>query len=186
MTARIGLVHPPPADSLSGGDLYNRRLLDAAAARGFPLLSVPWRDRMPSAANQDLLVWDSLLLDRCTRLADEGVALLLHYLPSLDPALEAADRIALEAVEQRAIAAADFVIATGGPVAEALTAFEPVLVNGELGLVNRGRPAADGRPGFPPRVTAWTVRDGRIWAAYDMANPEKLRRGVLLDVSIFD
>ena len=69
---------------------------------------------------------------------------------------------------------------------EALTAFEPVLVNGELGLLNRGRPAGDGRPGFPPRVTAWTVRDGRIWAAYDMANPEKLRRGVLLDYRIFD
>ncbi|MCD2098287.1 sigma-70 family RNA polymerase sigma factor [Rhodococcus rhodochrous] len=70
--------------------------------------------------------------------------------------------------------------------AEALTAFEPVLVNGELGLLNRGRPAENGRPGFPPRVTAWTVRDGRIWAAYDIANPEKLRRGVLLPDGIFD
>nr|HRO60274.1 glycosyltransferase [Burkholderiaceae bacterium] len=119
------------ADSLSGGDLYNRKLLDATEARGFPLLSLPWRDGMPPAGKRDLLIWDSLLLDRCTRLANERVALLLHYLPSLDPTLEAAARVALQAVEQRAVAVADFVVATGGPVAEALTAFgsdKPVFV----------------------------------------------------------
>ncbi|MEU5840735.1 RNA polymerase sigma factor SigJ [Rhodococcus sp. NPDC047139] len=69
---------------------------------------------------------------------------------------------------------------------EELTTFEPVRVNGELGLLNRGRPAADDRPGFPPRVTAWTVRDGRVWTAYDMANPQKLRRGILLSDKIFE
>lgn len=66
---------------------------------------------------------------------------------------------------------------------EALTAFEPVRVNGELGLLNHGLPGDDTYRGYPARVTACTVRDGRVWAAYDMANPAKLRRGNLLAAS---
>jgi len=62
---------------------------------------------------------------------------------------------------------------------ESFAAFEPVRVNGELGLLNHGL-GGDGRRGYPPRVTGCTVRDGRVWAAYDLANPEKLRRGVLV------
>ena len=70
--------------------------------------------------------------------------------------------------------------------AEALTSSEPVRVNGELGLLHRGLPAADGRAAIPPRVSAWTVREGRVWAAYDMANPVKLRRGILLSPGLFE
>lgn len=64
--------------------------------------------------------------------------------------------------------------------AGSFAAFEPVRVNGELGLLNHGLRADGTRRGYPARVTACTVRDGRVWAAYDLANPEKLRRGVLV------
>ncbi len=131
MSLRIGLFHPPPSGPLSGGDLYDRKLLDVAAARGYPLQSVPWRDGPVPSGRWDLLVWDSLLMDRCARLADERVALLLHYLPSLDPALESSRRAELQAVERRAVATADFVVASGRPVADAAKAFgtgKPVFV----------------------------------------------------------
>src|SRR5690606_23560367 len=68
---------------------------------------------------------------------------------------------------------------------EALTAFEPVRVNGELGLLNHGVAQGDHQRGFPPRITACTVRDGRVWAAYDLANPAKLRRGTALSTTVF-
>jgi glycosyltransferase involved in cell wall biosynthesis len=44
----------------------------------------------------------------------------LHYLPSLEPTLDAHERQRLRAVEQRAVAQADFAIATGKTVAEAV------------------------------------------------------------------
>ncbi len=61
--------------------------------------------------------------------------------------------------------------------AERLTAMEPVLVNGRAGLLHRGAPEdpETGRPAIAPRVIACTVRDGVVWAGYDMANPAKLR-----------
>lgn len=58
--------------------------------------------------------------------------------------------------------------------AESLMAYEPALVNGELGFLNPGSPGDDTHQAFPARITAATVRDGRVWAAYDMANPAKL------------
>ena len=125
MNARIGLVHLPPASSPSGGDLYDRKLLQVAAARGFPLYSVPWRDGTMPAGNWHLLVWDSLLLDRFERMVDERVALLLHWLPSLDPALEPSVRTTLQAAEHRAFERADFVIAAGKPLADAVAVRRP-------------------------------------------------------------
>ncbi|MCM6773016.1 RNA polymerase sigma factor SigJ [Nocardia sp. CDC159] len=56
--------------------------------------------------------------------------------------------------------------------------FEFVSVNGQLGLLLHERAPQDGVPGSPPRVLAFTVRDGSVWAAYELANPAKLRRGL--------
>jgi glycosyltransferase involved in cell wall biosynthesis len=123
--SRIGLVHPPPASVHSGGDLYDQKLLQYAASCGFPLHSVPWHDDVFPAADWDLLVWDSLLLDRATRVAEERLALLLHYLPSLDPGLDARSRGALQNLERRALARADFVITTGRTLADAVLSSEP-------------------------------------------------------------
>ncbi len=122
---RIGLVHPPPAAFPSGGDLYDQQLLRHAQSRGFPLQGLPWGDDVSPAGHWDLLVWDSLLMDRLARMADERVALLLHFLPSLEPALDAPGRTAAQAREDRALSRADLVVATGRPVADAVAARRP-------------------------------------------------------------
>ncbi|WP_456695157.1 sigma-70 family RNA polymerase sigma factor [Aeromicrobium sp. P5_D10] len=58
--------------------------------------------------------------------------------------------------------------------AEALDRLVPVLVNGQLGLMTMGFTGETKRLSSPPRVGGFTVRDGLVWATYDMANPEKL------------
>lgn len=47
------------------------------------------------------------------------------------------------------------------------------LINGELGGYSPGMAAADGYPELLPRITAMTVRDGKICALWDIANPDK-------------
>nr|WP_046286145.1 sigma-70 family RNA polymerase sigma factor [Mycobacterium sp. UM_NZ2] len=54
-----------------------------------------------------------------------------------------------------------------------ITANQLALVNGELGAYTSGAPGADGFPELMPRVTAMTVRDGRVVAIWDIANPDK-------------
>jgi len=125
-TRKIGFVHPPLESFPSGGNVYNEKLLEYAGRCGSELVSLPWRSEafFPGGA-WDLLAWDSLLLDRLERIADARIALLLHYLPSLEPELDLRGRLALQAVEHRAVTQADSVIATGKTVAEAVTARWP-------------------------------------------------------------
>ena len=47
------------------------------------------------------------------------------------------------------------------------------LINGELGAYTAGFPAADGQRAMSPRITAMTVRDGKVCAIWDVANPDK-------------
>ena len=47
------------------------------------------------------------------------------------------------------------------------------MVNGQLGSYTRGAPGSDGYPAMMPRVTAMTVRDGKVCAIWDIANPDK-------------
>ncbi|WP_019971471.1 sigma-70 family RNA polymerase sigma factor [Mycobacterium sp. 141] len=47
------------------------------------------------------------------------------------------------------------------------------LVNGELGVYTPGAPAGAGYPEMMPRVTAMTIRDGKVCAVWDIANPDK-------------
>lgn len=54
-----------------------------------------------------------------------------------------------------------------------VTASQLALVNGELGAYTPGSPGGDGFPPMLPRVTAITVRDGKICAFWDVANPDK-------------
>lgn len=54
-----------------------------------------------------------------------------------------------------------------------LDAAQPALVNGQLGSWTPGAPARDGYPEVAPRVTAVTVRDGKVVAVWDIANPDK-------------
>lgn len=47
------------------------------------------------------------------------------------------------------------------------------LINGELGSYTPGAPADGDYPEMSPRVTAMTVRDGKVCAIWDIANPDK-------------
>jgi RNA polymerase sigma-70 factor, ECF subfamily len=47
------------------------------------------------------------------------------------------------------------------------------LVNGQLGAYTPGAPGHDGYPPIMPRITALTVRDGKVYAVWDVANPDK-------------
>ncbi len=57
---------------------------------------------------------------------------------------------------------------------EQMTQYTPATVNGQLGLYAGGSPGDADHPGFPARVMGFTVLDGRVVGAYDIANPEKL------------
>jgi len=53
------------------------------------------------------------------------------------------------------------------------TAYELGFVNGELGIYTAGLPASDGYREMLPRIMAMTVRDGKVCAIWDIANPQK-------------
>jgi RNA polymerase sigma-70 factor, ECF subfamily len=54
-------------------------------------------------------------------------------------------------------------------------ALEPVLVNGDLGMLVRPGRTGDGRA-VPASVSVPVIRDGRIVALYSVVNPDKLHR----------
>ncbi|KUI02965.1 RNA polymerase subunit sigma [Mycolicibacterium acapulense] len=56
---------------------------------------------------------------------------------------------------------------------EFLSSSQLANVNGQLGSYLGGSPANDGYPEVMPRVTAMTVRDGKVCAIWDIANPDK-------------
>lgn len=58
--------------------------------------------------------------------------------------------------------------------ADAMDKLAPVLVNGQLGLMTAGWTGETTRLSSPARVAGFTVRDGLVWATYDIANPDKL------------
>jgi RNA polymerase sigma-70 factor (ECF subfamily) len=57
---------------------------------------------------------------------------------------------------------------------EAFTATRPVLINGDLGLYVPAMPATEGYRALDARVDAICIRDGKVVAIYDVANPDKL------------
>jgi RNA polymerase sigma-70 factor (ECF subfamily) len=57
---------------------------------------------------------------------------------------------------------------------DSLQSMRIVLVNGDLGVLTAGTSGEDGYRPLGARVTAMTVRDGKIVAFYDIVNPDKL------------
>jgi len=55
----------------------------------------------------------------------------------------------------------------------AMSSGQPANINGQLGTYYVGFPGGDGYPEMMPRVTAMTVRDGKVCAIWDIANPDK-------------
>ncbi len=64
-----------------------------------------------------------------------------------------------------------------------VSANQLALVNGELGAYTAGAPAVDGYAELMPRVTAMTVRDGLVYAVWDIANPDKFTGTPLRDAN---
>jgi RNA polymerase sigma-70 factor (ECF subfamily) len=54
-----------------------------------------------------------------------------------------------------------------------LSSNQLALVNGQLGSYTVESASTDGYPAVMPRVTAMTVRDGKVCAIWDIANPDK-------------
>ena len=57
------------------------------------------------------------------------------------------------------------------------------LVNGELGAYTPGFPGVDGHREMSPRVTAMTLRDGKVCALWDIANPDKFTGSPLRELA---
>ncbi|WP_460035038.1 glycosyltransferase family 4 protein [Methylothermus subterraneus] len=116
------MLAQPPYPHPSGGCRYNRALLEQARRRGLPLRLWSWRagERPPPA---DVLFWDSLGLPALVEQPlPQGTihVLLLHYLPSLDPGLSTAQRLAWERLEEQVLARFTHVLLTGPGLGEAL------------------------------------------------------------------
>ncbi len=56
---------------------------------------------------------------------------------------------------------------------EMFSSYQLGLVNGELGGYTAGFPASGGNREMMPRIMAITVRDGKVCAIWDVANPDK-------------
>jgi RNA polymerase sigma-70 factor (ECF subfamily) len=54
-----------------------------------------------------------------------------------------------------------------------ISASQLALINGELGAYTPGSPGDDQHQAMLPRITAMTVRDGKVCALWDVANPDK-------------
>jgi RNA polymerase sigma-70 factor (ECF subfamily) len=54
-----------------------------------------------------------------------------------------------------------------------MTTSQMALINGELGAYTAGSPGDDEYQEIMPRITAVTVRDGKVSALWDIANPDK-------------
>jgi RNA polymerase sigma-70 factor, ECF subfamily len=63
-----------------------------------------------------------------------------------------------------------------------MTTSQLALINGELGAYTAGSPGDDEYQEIMPRITAVTVRDGKVSALWDIANPEKFTGSPLRDV----
>ena len=128
------LQTPPKVGSVSGGYRFNHELgrrLEAAEAGGIVNVEpeqLPQRCAELSREDPEaVLVFDSLFMDLVdpeflgsSLLRATKTILLLHYLPSRNPNLAAAERLGLEKAERSWIQATDAVISAGSKLAREL------------------------------------------------------------------
>ncbi len=122
---RITFIHPPYDATPSGGNTYNKQIIEQAQRVDYPLVSLPLLARQfeMGLVNQfgvdkpDLILWDSLLILELKALPEVSQhtqqALLLHYLPSTNPLLDELAQSIARQKENRIISHADFLITTG-------------------------------------------------------------------------
>jgi glycosyltransferase involved in cell wall biosynthesis len=158
-------VLPQDRRSPSGGNLYNRFLLKALRARGFAfsVLTIETALRDARRARPTRYWLDSLLLDRMAELRTLAAAssecyVIVHYFPSLQPALGARARSAWRRLEDTAFTSADGFLATSDFAAAELagrgTGTRPLLVVPPAPVVTPGPAARARAPGFRALMVA--------------------------------
>ncbi len=112
------LVCQEMAGQVSGGHLFNSRMILEAQRSGVPLRALtPDQVLKGEGAEASLFLWDSLDIPL---LAASGVpslkgshGLFIHFLPFENPLIEAAERLRWRAQFDRVVAQVDFVMTTG-------------------------------------------------------------------------
>lgn len=116
---RLVFLHPPLDARPSGGNVFNRRMIAQARESGFPLESVEVAPNgsVPPLPRDAIVLWDSLLLEdlpHCPTAPDGPIhGLLVHYVPFLNPLLDADRRNEQRDPFERAAERIRFFIATG-------------------------------------------------------------------------
>ena len=166
----LDLIQPGDESTLTGGYIYNRRLLEALAARGWrtTLHGLQTSFPLPTAAALEeaqevlaaiparrLVLVDGLALGGMPELIEREaqrlcLVALVHHPLALETGLEAETAAALERAERRALAAVRGVIVTSHATASALTA--RAVPAQRIGVVKPGTdpaPPAGGSGGEP-------------------------------------
>ena len=112
------LVCQEMAGQVSGGHLFNQRMILEAKGSGVPLRALtPDQVLKGEGAEASVFLWDSLDIPL---LAGSGMTslqgshgLFIHFLPFENPLFEAAERLRWRAQFDRVVAQVDFVITTG-------------------------------------------------------------------------
>lgn len=128
----VTFFHPPTTAVPSGGHRYNQRIMRQAARQQFPLqpVCVPPGGgvaRYPATSGGEradgIRLWDSLLMPvyAASRQAAAGSdAWLMHFLPSANPLLTAADAARARRLEDRIAASSGLFLTTGDALADIL------------------------------------------------------------------
>ena len=125
---KVVFIHPPPGEVPSGGHEFNRQLVAEAARTGFPLEAFPLSPEESVAGEfpsepGGIVLWDSLFLERLAAhppVTGGAHGLLVHYLPFLDPGLDAESRRKWAERFDRAVFGLRFLVATGQGAARRL------------------------------------------------------------------
>ncbi|HYE36907.1 glycosyltransferase [Methylocaldum sp.] len=119
---KLVFVHPPLDACPSGGNVFNRHVIDRAVESGFPLetMAISSDGAMPTFSRlprDSIILWDSLLLEslsNCPLVQDGPIhGFLAHYVPFLNPLLDADRRKEEKDRFERAAERVQFFIATG-------------------------------------------------------------------------
>jgi glycosyltransferase involved in cell wall biosynthesis len=166
----LDLIQPGDPSTLTGGYLYNRRLLEVLAARGWattvhrldssfptptPAALEQARQVLAAIPAQRLVLVDGLALGGMPDLLERHAQRLhlvglIHHPLALETGLPAATAAALQRAEYRALAAVRGVIVTSGATARALADY--AVPAERIGIVEPGTdraPAARGSGGGP-------------------------------------
>lgn len=146
----IVFVHPPTGAFTSGGNKFNHRIVQQAARNGYPLKSIAAAADCSAASllqihsrhHAETLVWDSLFLPALHRLIGSLTyrirtgSLLVHSIPSMNPALPSEQRERMNIIETEVFARMDALIITGANLKPKLRRCFPFLpvVTAEPGI----------------------------------------------------